>query len=451
MTLKILPLLEHTNNNNNIYKMKPTTPMLLDDFTINHNLRFVKKIGAGTYGLIYLVEDIYSKKQYAAKMILKKPPAKSSNIDVNENKKFIQSQIYQYFADHHQQNQSVIAQELNLDFIANEGVHCPFLKEIALHLKVHQHPNVITIHKVLNLENLAIIILMDYFEQGDLFNNIIDKKIFTECPSYQDQQLLMKNCMLQLIDGLAYCSLKNIYHCDLKPENIMINYNKNYHRNSNSPIIDYNEIHIVLIDFGLAMNSNLICCNACRGSSYYMAPERITNFNTSSLIKSMINLDQFQTIDSSEASSSKYLPTLAGDIWSLGVLFINITCARNPWPIADINDEKQVFANYTLHNKNILSSILPISLKFNRLLDSIFELNPNDRISLKKLSSKIVDCDFFYDDSKPLTITPKKLSFNGQLFTPPETSVSDFCLCSDAESVDAIDEYMGFNRGKCPF
>ena len=54
------------------------------------------------------------------------------------------------------------------------------LAEISLHLKVHQHPNIATIHQVLNIEDFAIIILMDHFEQGDLFTNIIDRQIFTK-------------------------------------------------------------------------------------------------------------------------------------------------------------------------------------------------------------------------------------------------------------------------------
>lgn len=400
------------NKNNN-------PQMLLDGFTINSNLKFIKKIGAGTYGLIYLVEDLTNGKQFAAKIILKNPPVKSNSasIDVNENKRYIQQKIFEYFNNNHGCG---YATSLNLKFIEQEGGHCPFLREIALHLKVHNHPNVITIHQVLNLDNMAIVILMDYFEQGDLFHNIIDKQIFSHPSSDADRQLLMKNCMLQLIDAIDYCSTQSIYHCDLKPENIMINYNPNYKRTSHSNIIDYNELHIVLIDFGLAMSSNLICCNACRGSSFYMAPERIVNFNTNSLIKSMIDMNQYQTIDSPSESSSKYFPTLAGDIWSLGVLFINITCSRNPWPIANINDDNQVFSNYIFHNKKILSSILPISNQFNSLLDKVFALNPNDRLSLHALHNYVKDCDFF-NNSLSTKLEAEKASFNGQLYTPPET------------------------------
>lgn len=438
MTLNILPLIDINttlpkpyNPMHNFHHHNQNPQMLLDGFTINSNLKFIKKIGAGTYGLIYLVQDLKSGKKYAAKMILKNPPVKSGSgtIDVNENKKFIQHQIYNCFNQTSQGNINAI--NLDLKFIENECINCPFLREIALHLKVHTHPNIITIHQVLNLNDLAIIILMDYFEQGDLFNNIIDSKIFQNVPSYQNQQILMKNCMLQLIDALNYCSAENIYHCDLKPENIMIHYNKNYKRSyENTSIIDYNEIHIVLIDFGLAMSSNLICCNACRGSSFYMAPERIVNFNTNSIIKSIIDMNQFETVASPNESNSKYFPILPGDIWSLGVLFINITCSRNPWPIANINEENQVFSNFIFKDQSILSSILPISNKFNKLLIEIFKLNPNERINLHDLYNKIINLDFFNDtddeyimmkSSNKSSKSSKPIPQNNQLYTPPET------------------------------
>lgn len=40
---------------------KPNVNCLLNGYMLNHELRFIRKIGAGTYGLIYLVENIYTK------------------------------------------------------------------------------------------------------------------------------------------------------------------------------------------------------------------------------------------------------------------------------------------------------------------------------------------------------------------------------------------------------
>lgn len=403
MTLHILPLLDTKPRTQPTPAVRPD--FSLEGYTINNQYKLIKKIGAGTYGLIYLVEDLTTGNRYAAKMVLTEQ-LPSSHVDANENKRAIQRKFYNYFAS----QSPVVAQELDLAIIAKDGAQLPFLQEIALHLRVHEHPNVVTIHGVLNLERFAVVTMMDYFEQGDLFGNIIDNQMFLRPPVHQDKQLLMKNCMLQLIEAVQYCALQNVYHCDLKPENVMVNYNPSYMRPPDSDIIDYNEIHVCLIDFGLAMTSDLICCNACRGSSFYMAPERIVNFNTNKLVRSLIDMDQFKTAPNSSLElNSKYLPTLAGDIWSLGVLFINITCARNPWPVANINDRHEVFTNYILQNKNILQTILPILQQFNRLLNEIFNLNPNMRIPLDQLAVKIRQVDFFYD----------KVQYNEQLCTPP--------------------------------
>ena len=420
-----------------LHRPQANPNMYLNNFVMNGNIRFVKKIGAGTFGLIYLVEDVNTGKQYAAKMVLKDPPPKQgSSKDSTENKKYIQAKIFNYFASH----QQVVAEDIELDLIKEDGVHCPFLREIALHLKVHKHPNVITIHRVLNLGDLAIVILMDYFEQGDLFNNIIDNQIFLKHKPEHHKQLLMKNVMLQLVEVIEYCHEQGVYHCDLKPENIMIRYNSSYKRKSAWPLVDYDEVHIVLIDFGLAMSSNLICCNACRGSSFYMAPERTTNYNTNRVIRGLVDMKQYHSVEINNVtvteSNSKFFPTLAGDIWSLGVLFINITCARNPWPIASFNENhgnNEVFRGYMLdNNKNILTSILPISFQFNRLLDKIFQLNPNDRIALPELYKEVIKCDFFHDFKKRNSSSASGKD-NYQLNTPPETDACNSYVNSDDE------------------
>lgn len=395
MTLSILPLLEFKTPQHARRALKYTgaanPQLLLDGFYLNERLQLKHKIGAGTYGLIYLVEDLMTGQKFAAKMVLTDTPNRVDGSSVEENKKRIKTRLFDYFNS----KQRVNTNELSLHYIRNEGLQSPFLREIALHLRVHQHPNVITIHKVISLDNVAIAIIMDYYEQGDLFDNIVENRIFMYPPYYQDKQTLMKNAMLQLIDAIKFCTRQGIYHCDLKPENIMVRYQKSYTR-TNKSIIDYNEIQLVLIDFGLAMDSDIICCNARRGSSFYMAPERITNYATSDFIRSRLDLDQYKSIMCDNPSSAKYFPTLAGDIWSLGVLFLNITSAKNPWPSASIEriNGNNVFQSY-LNDEKVLSSIFAISNNFNCLLVQIFKLNPNDRISLEDLAYEIGRCNFF--------------------------------------------------------
>lgn len=401
MTLHILPLLDPRP----ALQVAVRRDFSLDGMVLNDHLRFVRKIGAGTYGLIYLVEDTANGAQYAAKIVLTEPHPARGN--VADNKKHIREAIYNYCAAH----QPLVAQELDLAALKRDGATSPFFREIALHLRVHDHPSIVTIHKVAVLERFAVLTFMDYYAQGDLFGSIIDDQLFVRPPLHTDKQLLMKNCMLQLTHAVEFCASRGVYHCDLKPENVMVSYDPTYVRPRDAThIIDYRELRVSLIDFGLAMTSNLICCNACRGLSFYMAPERIVNYNTNRLVRSLVDMDQYETDAKSALELTlKYFPTLAGDIWLLGVLFINIACARNPWPVANINDRHEVFSNYILNNKSILRTILPILRQFNELLNEIFELDPNRRVPLASLAHKIARCDFFDD----------KVEYNDQLCTPP--------------------------------
>lgn len=390
MPLEILPIIEETRSQPFTPKL-PNHEKVLNGFYLNSNLQLIKKIGAGTYGLIYLVKDIKTHRHYATKIILKESLSLHQK-DVDAYKKYIQEKVYYEFIG----NSCMSFEELDLELLRQSGGEVPYLKELSIHLKCHSHPNVATIHKVLNFPS-GIIMLMDYFPQGDLFKNIVENQIF------QKNQMMMKNCILQIINVIKYLKLKNIYHCDLKPENIMVKYNPNYRRLNNSNLVDYNEIQIGLIDFGLSIEEEYICCNSCRGSLFYMSPERIVNYPKNDYISHNLDLSSYKINPKDELM---YFPTIKGDIWSIGVLLINITCARNPWPNASIvPNNNDVFQSYLNKEHSVLRKILPISHEFNNLLNQIFQLNPVERIDLSLLYTQILTVDFFHD----------------QLLSPPES------------------------------
>lgn len=84
--------------------------------------------------------------------------------------------------------------------------------------------------------------------------------------------------------------------------------------------------------------------------------------------------------------------TSHNDVWSLGVILVNLTCGRNPWKQACPSDE--TFRAY-LANPDFLRSILPISEHTNRILKRIFSLNPAARIGLKELREEILSVRTF--------------------------------------------------------
>ncbi|CCE83049.1 Piso0_002823 [Millerozyma farinosa CBS 7064] len=410
MTAKVISIAEAPGVYPNLYLEDQTIRKpknLLDGCLLTKELIFKEKLGAGSFGLIYLVENLHTGRLYAAKILLMNPPTSSAGSrDVREYKKYIQAKIFDYFSVHSETR----IKSLDEEYIAALAQTNDVFKEIHLHLKVHEHPNVITIHDILEVDDFAVVTLMDYYEQGDLYHSIVDQNIFLNIPERQEREKLMKNAILQIIEAVTYCHSKGLFHCDLKPENILVKYSHQRAKAKDSPTVDLSQIHLVLIDFGLAMEDSKIRSNVCRGSSFYMPPERLSNFDDPTII-SMLNSsyssnDTVSATESFTGSSSadynqnvkcakdyKFSPTAGGDVWSIGVLCLNIACARNPWPIARFNEKKNdVYSTFMLHNSNVLALILPISSSFNSVLKKVFTLDPDRRISITKLRVAIRNC-----------------------------------------------------------
>jgi len=81
--------------------------------------------------------------------------------------------------------------------------------------------------------------------------------------------------------------------------------------------------------------------------------------------------------------------TAPNDVWSLGVILVNLTCGRNPWKKA--SPEDSTFRAF-LKDPKFLSSILPITNELNLVLRRIFECDPHKRISLQELRELIIAC-----------------------------------------------------------
>lgn len=77
------------------------------------------------------------------------------------------------------------------------------------------------------------------------------------------------------------------------------------------------------------------------------------------------------------------------DVWSLGVILVNLTCGRNPWKKA--SHEDSTFRAF-LKDPNFLRSILPISPELNMILRRIFECDPRKRITIQELRDMILNC-----------------------------------------------------------
>lgn len=220
-------------------------------------------------------------------------------------------------------------------------------REIRLHHMASQHPNVVSLVRIMDSLDCTYVV-MEFCPEGDLFSSITDKGNFV------GNDPLVKRVFLQLLDAVQFCHNLGIYHRDLKPENVLVT---------------DQAMTVKLADFGLATTDYFTSDFGC-GSTFYMSPEcQQTNPRPMSCYVSAAN-----------------------DVWSLGVMLVNLTCGRNPWKRASMEDS--TFRAY-LKDPFFLKSILPLSTEMVCILSRVFERDPAKRITIPELRQLILECPRF--------------------------------------------------------
>lgn len=247
-------------------------------------------------------------------------------------------------------------------------------REIQLHYAASAHPNIVSMLKIVDDKDCTYVIL-EYCPEGDLFSNI------TEKGRYVGNDALVQKAFLQILNAVEHCHRLGIYHRDLKPENILVS-------SSGS--------NVLLADFGLATTDAESEDHGC-GSTFYMSPE---------------------CLDKSPSRKSSY-QCAPNDIWSLGVILVNLTCGRNPWKQASTEDS--TYTAFT-RNRNFLKTILPLSDDLNEILSLIFEPRPEKRINIFELKARIMACRNF---SIPQLATPPQSPIFSPVCDSPCSPISD--------------------------
>ncbi|KAM7189545.1 negative regulator of sexual conjugation and meiosis [Rhypophila sp. PSN 637] len=257
-------------------------------------------------------------------------------------------------------------------------------REIRLHHEASKHANVVSMLSIIDVQD-CIFVIMEYCPEGDLFYNI------TECGQYVGKDELAKKVFLQILDAVEHCHSKGIYHRDLKPENILVS----DHGNT-----------VKLADFGLAISTERSEDYGC-GSTFYMSPECLD-----------------------PTSRRPFYYCAPNDVWSLGVILVNLTCGRNPWKQASFDDS--TYRAY-IRSPGFLKTILPVSDELNDILCRIFNPNPEHRITLSELKARIIACPRFTE--QPATNLP----------TPPQSPepIPVYVNCDESAIDDELDDYDG--------
>lgn len=195
-------------------------------------------------------------------------------------------------------------------------------------MKRIKHENIIKFLDTIENKDY-IYIIMEYCKYGDLRNFLKRKKI-----NEYKAQIIMK----QLISGLKYLYDNNIFHRDLKPQNILVSDN----------------CVIKITDFGLAKEceDNNLSDTIC-GSPIYMAPEIIqhTKYNSKA------------------------------DIWSLGIIFYELLTGKTPYNIKNYDE----LVDYIKHNDIKIPKKLNISKDAKNLLSKLLIKSSKKRIKWKDI------------------------------------------------------------------
>ncbi len=137
--------------------------------SIADHYKLIKKIGSGTFGIVYKVKHILTN-QFRAMKIVKKD-------------------IVNYQDDNHE-----------------------FLKEIEIQSML-DHPNIIKIFEYF-IDEINFYVISELAKGGELYEQIYSIKNYNEI----NTALIMQ----QLLSAVSYIHSKNIVHRDLKPENILL-------------------------------------------------------------------------------------------------------------------------------------------------------------------------------------------------------------------------------------
>ena len=263
-----------------------------------------------------------------------------------------------------------------------------FLKALA------DHPNVCKLLKSIETET-QLFLIMELCDT-DLFDLIVPPNT-TKGTRQGLPEPTVLSIFGQLASVLAYSHSKGIYHRDLKPENILLL------RSSMS---------VKLADFGLATHAKISKEFGC-GSVRYMSPECLD----------------------SKLSPEGYSPEM-NDVWSLGIILINLLTGKNPWV-----EPRSTDINYSLYlsEQQALSTLknqFKLSHELATVLSRVFSPDRSRRLSLQAFAESVMHLPYLRAPTMPLPSPP--ISIPALSNSPPRispTAIGPFSWSHDASEV----------------
>ena len=92
------------------------------------------------------------------------------------------------------------------------------------------------------------------------------------------------------------------------------------------------------------------------------------------------------------------------DIWSLGIILVNLVAGRNPWVYAHSSDKS--YCNY-LANPNFMREVLPVSEETQDILRGVLHPDPVARWTLQELRKHILEVETFFMSEEDIAASNK--------------------------------------------
>ncbi len=145
------------------------------------------------------------------------------------------------------------------------------------------------------------------------------------------------------------------------------------------------------------------------------------------------------------ASRRPFYYSAPNDVWSLGVVLVNLTCGRNPWKQASFEDS--TYRAYT-RSQGFLKTILPVSDELNDILGRIFTRNPEQRITLSELKARIMACSRFTEQPTAM-LSPPATPEHTPTYADYEESIMDDDFDYDAPLSPSSTDSMSDDESTC--
>ncbi|KAF9467294.1 hypothetical protein BDZ94DRAFT_1156439 [Collybia nuda] len=273
-----------------------------------------RRLGHGSYAVVYLVQEVLSRAQ----------PSEDGHMSTIG--------VMEFDSKASSLPETVYGREYAIKCLSKANLDeeelAAQMSEVTIHQSLRSHPNIVTLHRTLETSSF-LLLLLEYVPGEDLFYfleqardhydmditpDTADSSVSRTPPTpsllsnlHPSQLLsrtrlrLISSMFSQMCDAVAACHAQQVFHRDIKPENFIVT-------DGWTTLPDGRQerkVIVKLTDFGLS-TTDLASSDMDCGSAPYMSYECRNNV------------------------APTYRPR-AADVWSLGIVLINMLYHYNPW------------------------------------------------------------------------------------------------------------------------